>query len=102
MNIRVSCLLLAIGAAGCVAVTPEAAHVRVTRAALDVEPCESLGTVEEGAPSISRRAAVAQLRNATGRAGGDTLLLSGDGWKRDTAGRAYRCAPKKKAVPTRP
>jgi hypothetical protein len=102
MKIRAVYLLLVLGAAGCVALTPEGARVRVTRVQADVEPCASLGKVEAGAPSISRSQGVAQLRNAAGRAGGDTLLLSGAGWKRDSAGAAYRCTPEKKAVQPRP
>ena len=102
MKIRAVYLLLALGTAGCVALTPEGARVRVTRAPADVEPCAALGTVEEGAPSLSRGQAVAQLRNAAGRNGGDTLLLSGKGWKRDTAGMAYRCTQEKKAAQPRP
>ena len=82
--------------AGCITLTDEAARVRVTDRAGEVEACTSLGAVETGEPFIVRSQAIAQLRNATARADGDTLLLTGTGWKKGSTGKAYRCGAEKK------
>lgn len=93
-------LVVALGLAGCVSLTPGGERVQILRNATAVQACTPLGPVKAisgwgggiGA-HLGYESNISALANATAAKEGDTLLLLSErtGFVLSSTGEAYRC-----------
>lgn len=83
--------LLALAAAGCTTLAPEARNIRVTENDAEVAGCKVLGAVESHPPYGTPSDGMNQLKNQAAGLGADTIYLTARGLMKGKSAMAYRC-----------